>query len=265
MKRLNMKIVTLTGMLLISMGLVACQSGPTGEEAVEAQPTSTAFTQAEATEQPEITETETLPPTPAEEETAAEQIERLRTLLAERPETITEPVPFLPPANANQLLWTRAMYLDFQTGTGIRYLTQHAQAVVPVNNQELIYTFQGLTNDEAYYLSAVFPVNHPDLPLNAGNIPADFEETFDEYLAGIIEQLDEAEAASFTPDLALLDAFIQSIAVESDTIPSDVSLEGEYPAAVSAAVELFSQNTGISESAIEIVSVSEKEGCYEPL
>jgi hypothetical protein len=151
-------------------------------------------------------------------ETAADQIERLRALLAEQPETITAPIPYLPPTNANQFMWTRAAYLDFPTGYGIRYLTQFSQAVVPVNNEELFYTFQGLTEDEGYYVAAVFPVNHPDLPLNSGDIPAEFEESFATYLADVITQLDEADAANFTPDLALLDAFIQSIAIESDNV-----------------------------------------------
>jgi hypothetical protein len=152
-------------------------------------------------------------------ETAAVEIERLRTLLAERPETIPDPAPFLPLANANQMIWARATYLDFQMGSGVRYLTQYAQAIVPVNNQELFYTFQGLTADEMYYVSAVFPVSHPDLSVNAGDIPDGFEESFDTYLANAINQLEEADAATYTPDLALLDSFVQSIAIESDVTP----------------------------------------------
>lgn len=43
-------------------------------------------------------------------------------------------------------------------GGGIRYLTQFGQAAGLITNPELFYTFQGLTDDGAYYVAAVFPV-----------------------------------------------------------------------------------------------------------
>ncbi|MEO8354588.1 MAG: hypothetical protein ABI621_01610 [Chloroflexota bacterium] len=37
--------------------------------------------------------------------------------------------------------------INFQNGRGIRFLTQYAQYPAPINNHELFYHFQGLTND----------------------------------------------------------------------------------------------------------------------
>ena len=61
----------------------------------------------------------------------------------------------------------QVQYLDFKSGTGVRFLTQFNNGMAPVNNHDLIYTFQGLTSDGKYYIAAVLPVTHPDLPANS--------------------------------------------------------------------------------------------------
>ena len=57
----------------------------------------------------------------------------------------------------------------FVSGIGVRFLTEYAQYFVPVNNHDLFYTYQGLTNDGQYWISVILPINHPDLPANADN------------------------------------------------------------------------------------------------
>ena len=42
---------------------------------------------------------------------------------------------------------SQVQYLDFKNGTGVRYLTQFDQGILPINNYELVYTYQGLTSD----------------------------------------------------------------------------------------------------------------------
>lgn len=75
-----------------------------------------------------------------------------------------EHIPFLPLMNASQVMHPLMQFLDFKNGSGVRFLTQFDQAIMPINNQELIYTFQGLTSDGNYYVSAMLPVNHAELP-----------------------------------------------------------------------------------------------------
>lgn len=91
-----------------------------------------------------------------------------------------EYLPFLPLFNAHQVMHTSLQYLDFKNGTGLRYLTWFSQGIMPINNYELIYTNQGLTSDGKYYVAAVLPVTHPNLPSDGkvtGNEPPEFMMT----------------------------------------------------------------------------------------
>ena len=86
------------------------------------------------------------------------QIAQLQTLLAERPSAPGGTLPFLPLIDAAQVLHSGLAYLEFANGAGVRYLTAFSQAASPLTSQDLLYTFQGLTDDGQYYVTAVFPV-----------------------------------------------------------------------------------------------------------
>ena len=124
-------------------------------------------------------------------------------------------LPLLPLFNAGQLLHTQVAFLDFQNGEGVRYLTEYAQYYAPINNTDLFYTFQGLTDDGQFYVSAIFPVSHPSLPADGTEIPGgDFEafaNNYETYINDIALELDGYNPASFTPDLSLLDGLITSL------------------------------------------------------
>jgi hypothetical protein len=151
---------------------------------------------------------------------AAAKIEKLQQLLADRPAEIetapfSEAIPILPLFNAGQMMASQIEYLDFQNGSGLRFLTQLGQSYMPINNLSMFYTFQGITRGGQYYVAAIFPVSHPSLPPN-GTMPEDAEgfiAKFDSYIAGLEDQLDAEEEASFTPNLGLLDALIRSMQV----------------------------------------------------
>lgn len=127
-------------------------------------------------------------------------------------------IPYLPlMVSAKEILIARVDYLDFQGGSGVRFLTQSGNGLAPVNNSALVYTFQGLTADGKYYVSAVLPVTHPELGaetspdeemINA--ITAD-PGYYASYLAERTAWLNAQPAVIFTPDLDKLDALIRSI------------------------------------------------------
>jgi len=135
---------------------------------------------------------------------------QLQTLLQTR--QTGETLPYLPLYNASQVMHAQVQFLDFKNGSGVRFLTQHDQGTLPINNYELVYTFQGLTSDGRYYLSAVLPVNHPNLPAD-DTVNEDLMNDFLGYLARTAAMLNEQPAASFTPDLSALDALVRSIEV----------------------------------------------------
>lgn len=126
-----------------------------------------------------------------------------------------EYMPFLPLFNASQVMHPQVQYLNFKNGSGVRFLTQFNQGPMPVNSFGLFYTFQGLTNDGQYYVAAVLPVTHPELPPTQ-QVDAQTEEDLKDYpayMAETIAWLEQQPGDSFTPDLAQLDALIQSLEV----------------------------------------------------
>ena len=146
---------------------------------------------------------------------AGKMVASLQTLL-KSPQEVT-PMPFLPLFNAMQVMHTHVQFLDFQSGQGLRYLTEFDQGMVPINNYELIYTYQGLTSDGKYYVAAVLPVNHPSLPADGevtGKEPQEFTSDFSTYLANVGKTLNPQAAKTFTPDLTQLDAMMSSLDIK---------------------------------------------------
>lgn len=142
------------------------------------------------------------------------EIELLRTLLEARSEFETvDDVPYLPLMNAAKVLWAQPQYLDFEGGAGVRYVTVFQQSPDPITGERLIYTFQGLTDDGEYYISASFPVSAP--PLTADPVAYDVEMDNNAYRAEVIARLNPLAEAEFTPDLTLLDNLVQSLVVTS--------------------------------------------------
>jgi hypothetical protein len=127
-----------------------------------------------------------------------------------------ESLPFLPLVNGKQAVHAQVRYLDFKNGNGVRYLAQYNTGMMKVNNVQLVYTFQGLTSDGKFYIAAVLPVTHPELPAAAEGFATSETELkgYPDYLAKTAAWLDQQPAARFTPDLAKLDAMIQSIEVK---------------------------------------------------
>lgn len=129
------------------------------------------------------------------------------------------PLPFLPVFNAGQVFFADYRVVPFANGSGIRYLTEYAQYYAPVNNHDLFYTYQGVTADEQYWISAILPVNHPLLPANADNPPngmtwEEFSNNYEAYIADMVNQLNGQPSDSFTPTLTALDALMASIVIQ---------------------------------------------------
>jgi hypothetical protein len=145
------------------------------------------------------------------------KVAELQTLIANKPPA-PESIPFLPIWNAAQFMQANVSYFNFLNGSGVRFLSMYGQAASPVNNTSLFYAFQGLSNDGAYYISAVLPVSHSSLPSGDSDIPGGdynaFADNFPNYIIDMENQLSSQPATSFLPDLALLDATIQSFLIQ---------------------------------------------------
>jgi hypothetical protein len=128
-------------------------------------------------------------------------------------------LPLLPSFNAGQVFHAQFRVFPFVSGGGIRYLTEYAQYYAPVNNNELFYTYQGLTSDGKYWVSAILPINNPILPANADNPPNgvswdEFNNNFESYITDMTNQLNSQTSDSYNPTLAALDALVASITIQ---------------------------------------------------
>lgn len=149
---------------------------------------------------------------------AKDQIEKLKQLLGDAPAAPAE-IPLIPIFNAAQVFRSQIKYLNFQSGQGIRFVTQYDQAIIPINNQEIFYTFQGLTSDGQYYIAAILPVAASALP-DTDQLSQEQQATFntasafEAYLGQVVQTLNGLPPTDFTPNLDRLDAMLQSLRTE---------------------------------------------------
>lgn len=153
--------------------------------------------------------------------TIDQQIKRLQKLLAERPEQPGLPLPMLPPLGDEAPDPTiQLKYLDFESGAGIRFITRYTQGERPCNNEEIFYTFQGLTRDGRYYIALFYPISTWALPDNSDTIASEEIEkitaNYSVYQQQLQEKLDRLGPADFTPALSSLDAMMASLQLKKE-------------------------------------------------
>ena len=146
---------------------------------------------------------------------AKDVIENLKKLLADKPGS-PDQLPLLPLFNAAQVFHSQLQYLSFQSGQGVRFVTQYDQAPLPINNLEIFYTFQGLTDDGKYYITALLPVSTAMLPDSDQVTPAIEQQLadFEAYLKDTTQKINQVKPQDFTPNLSRLDAVVQSLSVK---------------------------------------------------
>jgi len=106
----------------------------------------------------------------------ANTIQEIQTAVANPGALTPEGMPGIPFFNASQMFAAHMQTLNFQNGSGVRLVTQYSQALVPINNNELFYQFQGLSSDGKYYIIAILPITAPMLAADGkpeSPVPAD--------------------------------------------------------------------------------------------
>lgn len=156
---------------------------------------------------------------------AFESMHRLNNISGSDGPIAPEDLPHIPFFNAGQIFASQIERIGFQNGQGVRFLTEYAQYVAPVNNEDLFYHFQGLTSDGAYYVIVILPVSAPLLPetseLDAvvppGGVvfpdPTDAEADWEGYYGAVTALLDNTAPDAFSPALSQLDLLVESILI----------------------------------------------------
>lgn len=153
----------------------------------------------------------------------AETFSSLQQILSTQPADISGSMPILPyniTSNNGEEFHSNLRYLNFQNGSGVRFVAEFSQVAVPLGKWTS-YIFQGITSDGQNFVSLVMPVN--TTALDEYNAPyaniADqtayeqFSANYESYKLGALAILESAPDASFTTDLSKLDALIESLLV----------------------------------------------------
>lgn len=156
---------------------------------------------------------------------AGPRVTELTGMLASQPADPNE-IPLLPIFNAAQIFHAKVAYLPFQNGSGVRFLTEYAQYYAPMNNRDLFYSYQGLTSDGNYWISAIFPINTSYLQesYDSTQVPSDgiaapstnsptYEADMKAYYVTMVDRLNNTPEGNFTPAIDCLDQFLASLNV----------------------------------------------------
>ena len=160
---------------------------------------------------------------------AFESIRRLDNILYAPtvPTTISpDQLPAAPFFNDVQVFASNIQVIYFQNGGGVRSLTEYDQYAASVNNHDLIYHFQGVTRDGAYYIVAILPITAPMIaetsdagaPPPPGGVPYPYfaegpNADMQTYYASVIDLLNASPSDVFTPTLNQLDSLIHSMRI----------------------------------------------------
>ncbi len=161
--------------------------------------------------------------TPDTQQFVKKEIETLRAILRKRSTRVTGDIPVFPPPNAAQVLHARVKYFTFEGGSGVRFITTYAQDTVPITSDELFYTFQGLTNDGKYLISAFFPARVEGLaPTRSKVTQAELDQitkNYDAYLKTRVALIEKPLPTDFEPSLTDLDTVLATLGLQTNAAP----------------------------------------------
>jgi hypothetical protein len=154
------------------------------------------------------------------------QLSRLKILLEKgiHPEACAQPLtgaesalPFLPLVNAAQVFCAKAQPVAFADGKGIRYVTYYAQGMDPAMEWFVFYTFQGLSDDGQYYVSAVLPIQTNILPDEPPEMGAELDvNALAIHLQAQVKKINTQADDRFNPSISMLDGLISGVHIPGD-------------------------------------------------
>ena len=157
-----------------------------------------------------------------------EQVTMLQNLLQSRAPGVS-PLPFLPNYRAGQVFVSNVEYLETSEFSGVRYITAYAQDLLPIANESIFYTYQAISRDGRYYLSAMLPVATDSIPDTVSFVqpPAWWDTIYNDtsgnsyrtYLAEQSNMLNALAPSAFSPCLTDLDAALQTMSVTGQVYP----------------------------------------------
>lgn len=119
-----------------------------------------------------------------------------------------------PPVLLNQgLLFLAAQpaYFDFGNGVGMRYLALPGLQQAFSSYDNVVYIYKGLTVDEQYEITFIYPLSHPALD---GLLPLGQTGGMETEVQALLEQVNTTAEGDLADTIAMLDAFVASIVIQ---------------------------------------------------
>jgi len=144
--------------------------------------------------------------------------DRLKELFRTRPKTLVEPgfdFPDLATADGGHDFYGKVTFVELPTIEGVSFLTrisQEAESAL-LDNEDLIFDFQGLTRDGRYYVCAHLSIGHPSLPKNYEEAKKTATPSW-AYARRAHRQLDALEDSSYQPSLPRLWRLMDSLSMQ---------------------------------------------------
>ncbi len=152
------------------------------------------------------------------------EVRSLQSLLSQKPISWQGKIPYLPYVDATQSFHAHLKYIKFKGGQGVGSVVRYDTENSLVQDRQLAYTFQGITNDGRCYISATFPIAAPPLNLpkdgtitvhEGYQLPSSLsyqqEKKYQGYLKRMQNKLEKMPADQYAPNLELLTELIGSL------------------------------------------------------
>jgi len=156
-----------------------------------------------------------------------EKIKGLKEVIKDPLYRLDGQIPHLPFVDSSDNFYVKVRQFNFVNGQGVLFVTHWTQGAALVSNRNLVYRFEGITEDGKYYVTAETPVTVAFLPFDP---PFSFEgytyehlfeayrrpeakRRYEDYLKSITDRLKKLEPRDFYPNLDKFESIIASLKV----------------------------------------------------
>jgi hypothetical protein len=129
-------------------------------------------------------------------------------------------LPFLPPLPMLQTFFSHETIISFNSGQGVRFITDYNESSHPISNRTIFYTFQGLSDGGMYWVAVTLPISSPILPADAdfrtlpeGDTIESWFQNYSSYVSDLKDALEAQAPDSFFPTINSLDNLVRSLSV----------------------------------------------------
>lgn len=156
-----------------------------------------------------------------------ENLNNLKKFIADKNFRVNGEIPYLPYYGGNQTFQSKVKSFTFQNGKGNFFLIHGVQEAAIINNEHLEYDFQGISENNKYYILGQFSPKVSFLPDNyhvsrfedytmpdTVSWSESEQKKYKEYVAKITKRLENLPSDKYEPNLKYFEEIISSLKIE---------------------------------------------------